>query len=174
METFFMTGNLLTVCLVFGIFLGYELRRKEMKNLRNELTMMKSRYRRAHGFHEWFGTYDLETFDGGLMWYAMKNTTDGGRIVHGEAEYLYPGLLSEHSIREFQNNSGSKLPEMKDTFPPLVDDCDIYRNHKDSLRIVSQFVQLERDFRRERVRKQSYCRSMPALRHDSNSGNLSH
>jgi hypothetical protein len=134
---------------------------------------MKSRYRQAHGFHEWFGIYDLETFDGGLKWYAMKNTPGGGRHVSGEAERLYPGLLSEHGISEFQNVLGAELPEMMNSSPPLKDKRNACSDDEDSLSVASQFARLERDFIREKVRKQTYCRAMPVLQQVSNFADLS-
>jgi len=41
---------------------------------------------------EWIN-YNLKTFDSGKHWYATERNDDGGVIILGTAEEIYPGLL---------------------------------------------------------------------------------
>lgn len=94
-----VTTKLLALgCLSLLLGIGYELKRKESHDLRKKLLLFSAYYIRHHGFHEWFGLYDIESFDGGKMWYALSSLSDGRRIVLGEAEQIHPGILSELCI----------------------------------------------------------------------------
>jgi len=85
-------------CLSLLLGIGYELKRRESQDLKKKLSLFSAHYIRHHGFHEWFGLYDIESFDGGKMWYALSSLSDGRRIVLGEAEQIHPGILSELCI----------------------------------------------------------------------------
>lgn len=85
-------------CLSLLLGIGYELKRKESHDLRKKLSVLNAHYIRHHGFHEWFGLYDIESFDGGKMWYALSTLSDGRRVILGEAEQIHPGILSELCI----------------------------------------------------------------------------
>ncbi len=93
MHGFTSAEFLLYVSIVSGL-ICYLKCRKQIADLRIALDSIKARYRRHYGWNFWFGTYDLESFDGGLTWYAMADS-GGKRLVLGEAEFLYPGLIEE-------------------------------------------------------------------------------
>lgn len=94
-----VTTKLLSLgCLSLLLGIGYELKRKESHDLKKKLALFSAHYIRHHGFHEWFGLYDIESFDGGKMWYALSSLSDGRRVVLGEAEQIHPGILSELCI----------------------------------------------------------------------------
>ncbi|MCJ7793147.1 MAG: hypothetical protein MUP45_04185, partial [Candidatus Marinimicrobia bacterium] len=40
------------------------------------------------------GKYDLRSYDGGLIWYAVEVTSEGLKIL-GKADEIFPGLISE-------------------------------------------------------------------------------
>lgn len=162
METFFITGNLFVVCIVLGVLLGYGMQRKEFETLRRELALMKSKYLHAYGFHEWFGIYDLESFDSGQMWYAMMTTSDGKRLIRGEAETIYPGIMSEHGIFE------SDMVSMKPRDVLIASKETGNKRLPDIVQMRSQTARNEapnpqRACLKVQVRNQSYCRSMPIL-----------
>lgn len=81
--------------LAIGFALSYWIRCREIKSVSQQLEMFASKYCQAYGWHEWFGIYDLESFDGGKLWYSMATGPNGLRIVRGLAETVYPGLLCE-------------------------------------------------------------------------------
>ncbi len=164
MEAFFLTGNLLTVCTALGVLIGYDMRRKESASLKKELAALKSKYCQAHGFDEWFGIYDLESFDGGQMWYAMMTTSDGRRLIRGEAEQVYPGLMAEHGIFEYEDVLHAK--QKKVNSPASTPSASRRNASRSKERLGSSrnnLAEHERASLREHVRKQSYCRSMSVL-----------
>jgi len=46
------------------------------------------------GSHGEMLNYEFRSFDGGKKWYAVSYDRNGGLIVMGEADAVYPGLLS--------------------------------------------------------------------------------
>ncbi|HYF05050.1 MAG TPA: hypothetical protein VEA59_02670 [Patescibacteria group bacterium] len=51
-------------------------------------------YKRRCGGTVGYGSYNLESFDGGKTWFAIKWTDDWQCIYLGAAETVYPGLLA--------------------------------------------------------------------------------
>ncbi len=164
MEMFFLTGILLTVCTALGALIGYNMRRKESASLKKELATLRSKYRQAHGFHEWFGIYDLESFDGGQMWYAMMTTSEGRRLIRGEAEQVYPGLMAEHGIFEYEDVLRPKQQKVNSpASTPSASGRNASRSKGRSGSSLDDLSEHERASLREHMGKQSYCRSMPVL-----------
>lgn len=87
-------GWVALIVVSIGCFFGYVW----AAMLLADLNQYRSRYLHLVGWHEWFGTYDLESFDGGITWHAMSATAKGGRKVLGLADTVFPGLLSEPGV----------------------------------------------------------------------------
>ena len=69
--------------------------RGDNKELHRQLGYYKRTYLIKQGGGPWeLGHTDLRSFDGGKIWYAVKNTDDGVEIL-GLADDIYPGLLQE-------------------------------------------------------------------------------
>ena len=74
-----------------GSLVGYARSAAQLKRFRH-------RYLRVEGWHAHYGTYDLESFDGGITWYAMGDGKGGGRSVVGPADTVFPGLTAEPGV----------------------------------------------------------------------------
>jgi hypothetical protein len=68
--------------------LGF-LRRKRQ---REELDWYHQTYRTQTGFYEGFGSYQLQTLDGGRNWYALERDGDQVKVL-GPVEEIHPGLM---------------------------------------------------------------------------------
>lgn len=159
METFFLTGNLLTACMVVGVLIGYCLQGKQTNIVRQELQSMKMKYRQMQGFHDWFGVYDLESFDCGRRWYAMVTEEDGRRLILGDAEKIYPGLLAEHGLLDFH-----KVEAIQEQLFRSINELSSPVSGSQSIEFKSSLdVECEKIEIREKLRRQSHCRSMPVL-----------
>jgi hypothetical protein len=99
-------ASIVVASLVLGFVLGVGVSRKRNSKAFENLAQLKKRYRQFYGWHEWYGTYDLETFDCGKSWYAMTTASDGRRIVRARAEEIYPGILSEPGLFAIETVQG--------------------------------------------------------------------
>lgn len=110
-----MNALIITSVLFVGVVLGLVISRRRAEPALSELAELKLRYRRLHGWSEWYGCYDLESFDGGRTWYAMWTLPDGRRVVRGQAEQVHPGILSEPgSVVEAMEPVGDKVAQCSD------------------------------------------------------------
>ena len=103
-----MKKNGLTIVVTIGVlvllFIGITHdKSKQIARLRKEVDYAGKTYLVESGWTRMWGTndsgtgYNLRSFDGGQNWYAVSNspgfgTNDGGVIILGEADKIYPGL----------------------------------------------------------------------------------
>jgi hypothetical protein len=92
---FVLALGILAIILLSG-FSGSYIQKHSFSSLRvaQDLEYYKSTYLRKLGFLAGFGTYELLSFDGGKMWYAVERGKDNSIIIRGTAEAVFPGLLS--------------------------------------------------------------------------------
>jgi hypothetical protein len=138
--------------------------RRKSAGLREELRVLKCRYRHAYGWHLWFGLYDLESFDGGKMWYALRTGPCGRRLIQGEAEQVYPGLLAEQGILECVQDAKPLLRNVR-AKPSNKELSGLVPNRQQQSQATndqacSEYFQLSLG---SRVHKQSICMRLPAI-----------
>lgn len=158
-----VTTTLLSLgCLSLLLGIGYELKRKESHDLRKKLSVLNAHYIRHHGFHEWFGLYDIESFDGGKMWYALSTLSDGRRVILGEAEQIHPGILSElcifPNLLSWRETPHKFTPEKPKTAQTGTTSRALTEQQSTKARLI--YPDLARS---ERRHKQSVCMRLPKI-----------
>lgn len=89
-----MTNILVVALLVIASVLGgsYYTKRAFLRDSQSlayyERTMLHKQ-----GFAMGFGSYELRSFDGGKLWYAVERGENGAVIIKGTADEVFPGLL---------------------------------------------------------------------------------
>lgn len=151
---------LIATMLAIGFAFSYWLRCREIESVSQRLEVFASKYCQEYGWHEWFGIYDLESFDGGKLWYSMATGANGLRIVRGLAETVYPGLLCElHLIQ--RNAQGPEVQPMERLNFEHVSVTDL-ESHSQS----SKPVRTEEDIYKSWAasgRRQGLCMKLPVL-----------
>lgn len=70
----------------------YEKYQKDMTSLK----WYQDNYKRQQGGNTNIPSYELLSFDGGQIWYAVSRTEKGAVKIIGLAENIYPGLAEEN------------------------------------------------------------------------------
>lgn len=158
-----VTTKLLSLgCLSLLLGIAYELKRKESHDLKKKLSLFSANYIRHHGFHEWFGLYDIESFDGGKMWYALSSLSDGRRVVLGEAEQIHPGILSELCIFSYlvswPETSHNFIPEKSTNGQRVTTNLALTEKQSNNDGLIYQDLK-----RNKRRHNQSVCMKLPKI-----------
>ena len=66
-----------------------------IESQRSDLNFFRQTYKYKSGGTMQYNSYQIATFDGGEIWYAVKRERDGGVNIIGRAEAVYPGLLKQ-------------------------------------------------------------------------------
>jgi hypothetical protein len=91
-----MIKNFVIAILVLALFvsIGFNLnQRSDIDKLNSTVSYYNSTFLRHQGYTAFndYGNYEIQSFDGGLNWYAVQR--DGNAIIiQGLAEDVYPGL----------------------------------------------------------------------------------
>ena len=90
--------GLVAFCLL--VCIGFILSMNSNTKLKSEIDYYNSTYLRKQGVTVMLTkdalNYDLRSFDGGKIWYAVESDSNGVKIL-GQAEKIYPGLLKHIS-----------------------------------------------------------------------------
>lgn len=84
----------IALSLVGSALLGAFLQRKVLSRDAQNLAYYQATYLQKQGWSSGFGTYDLRSFDGGQRWYAVESDPDGGLMICGASEDVFPGLMA--------------------------------------------------------------------------------
>src|SRR5262249_1489802 len=81
------------VALVIAGYIGYKIRDRQTRTSRRGYEWFSQNWLSQSGACSDYGSYRLESLDGGKNWYAAEWTEDGQVKIIGPAEACFPGLL---------------------------------------------------------------------------------
>lgn len=136
--------------------------------MQGELEKLKPRHKRIFGWHEYFGIYDLESFDGGKSWYSMLTDANGRRQIQSTAEQAFPGLMLEVGIVD---TSYSQQHDASTNNQQSQTEKNSKKHSKDSDKdqIIPETVRAEiiknrnELMLRPNIREQAVCKSLPKI-----------
>lgn len=128
-------GYMLSLFMLFMILvigtLAMIIREKNSKieKLEEDLSYYENTILWKTGFSLGFGDYHLESFDGGLRWYAISKDSTG-TLIEGSADSVFPGLL-QHL------NAWDKLTEYVEKNGPISID-DNLSNYPEKMKLLEK------------------------------------
>jgi hypothetical protein len=90
-----MLYALSALALIATYFLGRWRQHRLSARDRESLALFKKTYRRKSGWMVGYGSYELESIDGGRQWLVVVRDDDGVAKVVGDAEKVFPGLVAK-------------------------------------------------------------------------------
>jgi len=88
-----LMGAIATVALLIAGYIGYKIRDRQTRAAVGGYEWFCQKWLSRSGVHIGYGSYRLESLDGGKNWYATEWTEDGQVKILGPAESCFPGLL---------------------------------------------------------------------------------
>lgn len=84
---------LLILVAVVAFYAGYKLKEDQTRNAVRGYEHYRKTCLRKQGSGLGYGSYNLESYDGGKSWWAVKYDDQGKMEIQGLADQVFPGLL---------------------------------------------------------------------------------
>ena len=83
----------LVLVAVLAFYAGYKLKEDQTRNAVRGYEHYRKTCLRKQGSGLGFGSYNLESYDAGKSWWAVKYDEQGKMEIQGLADQVFPGLL---------------------------------------------------------------------------------